>query len=131
MCKLLTFSISILTNEIENQNSEIVALAKSIIEPDDPHKYLDDIIDGLGDEENVGLYKIIEELAKHPEWNVYTASVRNWLQNEKKQFRSIIIMSTQTSDNNKRIAKNTLLLYFRMLLIMVVTLITSRVVLYK
>ena len=83
MCKLLTFSISILTNEIENQNSEIVALAKSIIEPDDPHKYLDDIIDGLGDEENVGLYKIIEELAKHSEWNVYIASVRNWLQNEK------------------------------------------------
>ena len=40
-------------------------------------------------------------------------------------------MSTQTSDNNKRIAKNTLLLYFRMLLIMVVTLITSRVVLDK
>ncbi len=26
----------------------------------------------------------------------------------------LIIMSTQTSDNNNRIAKNTLLLYFRM-----------------
>ena len=38
---------------------------------------------------------------------------------------------SQTSDNNKRIAKNTQLLYFRMLLIMVVTLFTSRVVLYK
>lgn len=38
---------------------------------------------------------------------------------------------SQTSENNKRIAKNTLLLYFRMLLIMVVTLFTSRVVLYK
>ena len=32
-------------------------------------------------------------------------------------------------DNNKRIAKNTLLLYFRMLLTMVVSLYTSRVVL--
>ena len=31
-------------------------------------------------------------------------------------------MSTQTSDNNKRIAKNTLLLYFRMLFIIVVSL---------
>ena len=40
-------------------------------------------------------------------------------------------MPNQTSDNNNRIAKNTLLLYFRMLLIMVVTLFTSRVVLYK
>lgn len=38
---------------------------------------------------------------------------------------------SQASDNNKRIAKNTLLLYFRMLLIMVMTLFTSRVVLYK
>lgn len=40
-------------------------------------------------------------------------------------------MSNQTSDNNKRIAKNTLLLYFRMLLMMFVTLFTSRVVLDK
>lgn len=38
---------------------------------------------------------------------------------------------SQTSENNKRIAKNTLLLYVRMLLIMVMTLFTSRVVLYK
>ena len=35
----------------------------------------------------------------------------------------------QSSENNKRIAKNTLLLYFRMLLLMVVSLYTSRVVL--
>ena len=38
-------------------------------------------------------------------------------------------MSTQSSDNNKRIAKNTLLLYFRMLFMMAVSLYTSRVVL--
>lgn len=38
-------------------------------------------------------------------------------------------MSNQTSDNNKRIVKNTLLLYFRMLFIMVVSLYTSRVIL--
>ena len=38
-------------------------------------------------------------------------------------------MSNQTSDNNKRIAKNTLLLYFRMLFMMVVSLFTSRVIL--
>lgn len=36
---------------------------------------------------------------------------------------------TNTSANNKRIAKNTLLLYFRMLFMMVVSLYTSRVVL--
>ena len=38
-------------------------------------------------------------------------------------------MSTQSSDNNKRIAKNALLLYFRMLFMMVVSLYTSRVIL--
>ena len=37
--------------------------------------------------------------------------------------------STQTQDNNKRIAKNTLMLYLRMFLTMVVGLYTSRVVL--
>ena len=36
-------------------------------------------------------------------------------------------MSSQTSDNNKRIAKNTLLLYVRMILIMIISLFTSRV----
>ena len=36
---------------------------------------------------------------------------------------------SQTSDDNKRIAKNTLLLYFRMLFMMVVSLYTSRVIL--
>lgn len=36
---------------------------------------------------------------------------------------------SQTSDNNKRIAKNTLLLYFRMIFMMAVSLYTSRVVL--
>lgn len=38
-------------------------------------------------------------------------------------------MSSQTSDNNKRIAKNTLFLYFRMLFMMAISLFTSRVVL--
>ena len=38
-------------------------------------------------------------------------------------------MSNQTSDNNKRIAKNTLLLYVRLLLTMVIGLYTSRVIL--
>jgi O-antigen/teichoic acid export membrane protein len=38
-------------------------------------------------------------------------------------------MPNITSDNNKRIAKNTLMLYFRMLFMMVVSLFTSRVIL--
>lgn len=38
-------------------------------------------------------------------------------------------MTNQTSDNNTRIAKNTLLLYVRMLFSMTVSLFTSRVIL--
>lgn len=38
-------------------------------------------------------------------------------------------MSTQSSNNNTRIAKNTLFLYFRMLLLLVINLYTSRVIL--
>ena len=38
-------------------------------------------------------------------------------------------MSNQIADNNKRIAKNTLLLYFRMLFLMVISLFTSRITL--
>ena len=41
----------------------------------------------------------------------------------------MLIFMPSTSENNKRIAKNTLFLYVRMLLIMGVTLYTSRVVL--
>lgn len=42
---------------------------------------------------------------------------------------SLFYIMTNTSDNNKRIAKNTLLLYFRMLFMMAVSLYTSRIVL--
>ena len=38
-------------------------------------------------------------------------------------------MNNTPQSNNKRIAKNTLLLYFRMLFMMVVSLYTSRVIL--
>ena len=39
-------------------------------------------------------------------------------------------MLNHTSDNNKRIAKNTLLLYFRMLFLMVASLYTSQGILH-
>ena len=38
-------------------------------------------------------------------------------------------MSTKVKENNKRIAKNTIMLYIRMFVVMAVTLYTSRVVL--
>lgn len=39
-------------------------------------------------------------------------------------------MLAQTSDNNKRIAENSLLLYFRIMFLMVVSLYTSRGILH-
>lgn len=44
-------------------------------------------------------------------------------------MNKVLDMSTQSSNNNKRIAKNTFFLYFRMLFMMVVSLYTSRVIL--
>lgn len=41
-------------------------------------------------------------------------------------INKVLDMLAQSSNNNKRIAKNTLLLYFRMLFMMVVPLYTSR-----
>ena len=38
-------------------------------------------------------------------------------------------MSNQTSENNKRIAKNTLFLYLRMFIMMAISLFTSRIIL--
>lgn len=38
-------------------------------------------------------------------------------------------MSTQSSDNNRRVAKNTIMLYMRMMVLMLVGLYTSRVIL--
>lgn len=74
----------ILVKNIGDKKSEIVELAENIIAPDDPHEYIDKIIDGLGDDENVGLYRIIDEFATHPEWCEYTEPIRQWLINEKK-----------------------------------------------
>lgn len=47
----------------------------------------------------------------------------------KRALEASIKAMSSTSENNKRIAKNTLMLYFRMLLIMLTSLYTSRVVL--
>lgn len=44
-------------------------------------------------------------------------------------MNKVLDMSTQSLINNKRIAKNTFLLYFRMLFMVVVSLYTSRVIL--
>ena len=44
-------------------------------------------------------------------------------------YHHLIFFMTNTAENNKRIAKNTLLLYFRMLLTMGISLYTSRIIL--
>ena len=49
---------------------------------------------------------------------------------QEKSVFSVPSVGAETSENNKRIAKNTLLLYFRMLFLMVVSLYTSRGILH-
>lgn len=65
-----------------------------------------------------------------PDQNIHYVAVPNRNPEYELDMQTLrIIMSNKTSDNNKRIAKNTLLLYFRMLFMMVVSLYTSRVIL--
>ena len=53
----------------------------------------------------------------------------SWIRQLKIHTKVKILYMQDTSENNKRIAKNTILLYVRMLFIMVVQLFTSRIVL--
>lgn len=63
-------------------------------------------------------------------WLSYEAIIPKRFMKSKLQYHPVhYTMSTQTSSNNKRIAKNTLLLYARMLFTMAVSLFTSRVIL--
>lgn len=62
-----------------NEHNEIVAVAKEIIVVDDSHKYIDDIINRLDFDRSSGLSKIIDLLSCTPEWEIYVADVKNWL----------------------------------------------------
>lgn len=71
-----------LLNELEN-DSEIISYAKDIHKEDDTHKYVDEIIYGLGLIKEVGLSKVIDTVKVHPEWEEYIRTVKEWLIEQK------------------------------------------------
>ncbi|HIF5803002.1 TPA: AAA family ATPase [Vibrio parahaemolyticus] len=61
---------------------EIIEAAIEIVVVDESHKYINDIIDRLGLERKVGLSKIIDLVATTNAWDVYTAEIKEWLQDK-------------------------------------------------
>lgn len=53
-------------------------MALQIVNPDDKHGFVDEILTKMhwGREK---YYRVIDEFAKCPQWSVYTHDVRNWL----------------------------------------------------
>lgn len=60
--------------------NEIIEIAKGIVAVNDNHKFIDDIIDRLGWEKNVGLSKIIDLISTTESWDAYIAPIKNWLE---------------------------------------------------
>lgn len=70
---------NIIGKAIPTSNEELRNAANEIIAPPDTHDYLDKIIEKTGDSRAIGLFKIIDEMSKHPEWMNYTQQVTDWL----------------------------------------------------
>lgn len=76
----------IISIELPTSNNELRSAAIEIIDPADTHEYLDSIIEKIGDSRSIGLFKIIEEMKKHPEWENYIEQVKDWLYNKKNEL---------------------------------------------
>lgn len=61
------------------EHQEIIDIANDIIVVDESHKYIDDIIERLGFERNVGLSKIVDLVSTTEEWNDYVSDICSWL----------------------------------------------------
>lgn len=59
---------------------EIIDAANNIHATDESHKYIDDIIERLGFDRNVGLSKIVDLMSTTPEWVDYVSDIHEWLQ---------------------------------------------------
>lgn len=62
------------------EHQEIINAANDIHVADESHKYIDDIIERLGLQRNVGLNKIIDLVSSTNEWKNYTVDIRSWLE---------------------------------------------------
>ena len=69
------------SEETENiEFKEIVDAAMEIVAINDDHKFIDDLINRLGWERNVGLSKIMDLVSTTSTWSGFTAPIRNWLE---------------------------------------------------
>lgn len=77
-------SIIIGLNNTENEeDNEIIEVAKQIKFVDDNHKYVNLIIERLDWDRSVGLSKIIDLISSSNEWIDYVADVKDWLESKK------------------------------------------------
>ncbi|WP_280552851.1 AAA family ATPase [Halomonas sp. 25-S5] len=64
------------------EHQEIIAAANDICVADESHRYIDDIIEKLGFDRQVGLSKIVDLVSTTPDWEEYVADIYEWLQNK-------------------------------------------------
>ena len=59
--------------------NEVKIVALEIVNVDNAHKYVDDIIARLGEDRSSGLRRVIELASKSQRWRQYTQSIEDWL----------------------------------------------------
>lgn len=76
-----------LLRELPEEN-EIVNYAKTIQKEEDTHKYVDEIIFGIGySNKEVGLSKVIDTVKNHQDWNYFIKPIEDWLIQKVKYFK--------------------------------------------
>jgi len=63
----------------DEERNEIIEVAKQIIAVDNSHKFVDDIIQRLDWNRDVGLSKIIDLISSTQEWTNYVSNIHDWL----------------------------------------------------
>lgn len=68
---------------LQQEQIEILEVAKQIGNPGDSHKYFDDIIERMDYDREVGLNKLIDLLSLTNEWDNIKENIKNWLETKK------------------------------------------------
>lgn len=72
------------TLQLSTESNEIIDISKQITAVPDPHLYLNELLEQLGESRDVGLAHIVKEFKKNkPVWEEYTKDVQNWIKGRK------------------------------------------------
>lgn len=71
-------TISKINVDCNNEHQEIIEIAKEIIVVNNSHKYIDEIINRLDLDREIGLSKIVDLLSSTDVWENYVANIRLW-----------------------------------------------------